>query len=470
MEENINNSQSKLNSKKISDSEKPSIYSKVFKIEGLINTIKIFLDNKSYINFKNTNKCINSKISKLIYINKELESQSITELTKIKNITKIKFSGDITLDPLIEELNPDTINEIEIEGNNCDCNCLTKLNNVKILRLYTQKADFAFLEKMKNLEVLFLRIYLLLKKKKNEKKIENPDPNIFLQPINKLQRLQILDIYHLKFDSIAIFSELENLEIINLSRCTIKKDFEYLAQFKRLKKLDLSYTNVDDISFLEKLTELIELNITFCKNIENIRSISNLNKLKNLSMGYITSRKNENRSINLSYIENLITLRYLDINNNNVENEIILSNLINLINLDISNTSITDIGFAEKLYKLDSLNISHNNIEDFQPLTKLLRLETLLAVNVDLKDITFIESLINLRHLDIKSNRKLFDFSPISKLKKIKTINLWATKIRDHLDTIDNFDHLVIFYLNNNDVNKKQIIELKEKNVLIRFV
>jgi Leucine-rich repeat (LRR) protein len=137
--------------------------------------------------------------------------------------------------------------------------------------------------------------------------------------------------------------------------------------------LDLTGGSNGRLSTLEDLylfPNLRELKIGF-NNIEDITPIGQLKKLEKLILV-------ENvRLRDLSGLEGLENLRYLDVSRNNIRSLEVINTLPELDYLDASYNNLTDFILTEKLPKLTTLKLGHNLIEKIEELEHAPTLEHL---------------------------------------------------------------------------------------------
>lgn len=177
--------------------------------------------------------------------------------------------------------------------------------------------------------------------------------------------------------------------------------------------------------------------------------------------------------IELSPIEALRDLKYIDISNTKVEELNPISNVTFLNHLNISNTPTKDIQFIKYSDKLEYLDISNTQIEDISELGNLKSLRILKAVNspivsfsvlnsmqaltkLDLNNSNFtsiedIQELKNLKHLDVSGNN-LSNLDLMAGLSGLEEVNLSGTNIVD-LTPLADLSSLKMVNINNTAVS-----------------
>ncbi|HCV2828535.1 TPA: leucine-rich repeat domain-containing protein [Listeria monocytogenes] len=138
--------------------------------------------------------------------------------------------------------------------------------------------------------------------------------------------------------------------------------------------------------------------------------------------------------VNLSGMENLTNLSYLDLIDNQISDISLLSNLTNLSYLDLTDNQISDISLLSNLTNLSYLDLENNQISDISPLSNLTKLVILsLAIN-QISDISPLSNLTNLELLPLAENQ-ISDISPLSNLTKLNYLfldnqNISASKVK----------------------------------------
>ena len=247
-------------------------------------------------------------------------------------------------------------------------------------------------------------------------------------------------------------------------------DISPLKDLTKLKKLVLKNNKIEDLSAIGNLTNLEELDLYGNRGIKSINGFENLKKLKKLLL---------NRTVGITDISPLKEckdLEELSIQNNKVSSIEALKDHEKLTLLDISgNKQITDLSPLEKSTKmtrllangnkiesLDSLkkltelkeiHISENNIKDLSPLEELVNLEDLdISNNPDIKSLDVLKNLTNITELKINNAKKVTDFSPISKLKKLDDLTIIRSGLTD-VSFLKGLNEITEMSLQNNQIS-----------------
>lgn len=101
-----------------------------------------------------------------------------------------------------------------------------------------------------------------------------------------------------------------------------------------------------------------------------------------------------------------------------------------LTELFVDKNDIIDLSPIEALTELRWLNCSYTKVNDLKPLSKLVKLYWLHCSSTDIDDLHPVSELINLRILFCEST-KIRDLSPLSNLNNLYTLNCNNTKVRD---------------------------------------
>lgn len=230
-------------------------------------------------------------------------------------------------------------------------------------------------------------------------------------------------------------------KIINVERTVVNKVTELNLQsreieklrgiesFTKLKKLELQNNKISDDSKLAYLTALEELNLANNNLANSYRSIENLYSLKilDLTKNGIKDLESIDKLIeNIAAKKKKVVLERLILGSNELQDEdiTVLSKLTTLTNLDISGNEITDLRPIVTNENIDTLNISKNKISDILPLAQLINLKNLSMANNLVEDLNPIKDL-PLNNLNIGANR-------ISDITALENLNLTKLEMQDN--------------------------------------
>lgn len=167
----------------------------------------------------------------------------------------------------------------------------------------------------------------------------------------------------------ASFESVQNLRLDNAQISTI----EGFEVFKNLKHLSLSGNFISNIIPLTKLTPLETLELS--KNqIVAPSGINLLERLESLDLSY--------NNLKYAFCCMFVSLRYLKLNNNKIQQLIFLNNFNSLLEeIDVSNNLIKNITLKTPLPSLKKLNASGTFITQVNDLIHMQMLEELILKN-----------------------------------------------------------------------------------------
>lgn len=347
-------------------------------------------------------------------------------------------------------------------------------------------------------------------------RIDNYKYDLLPCDINKFQNLKYLNINkgNIKKISEKMFS-LKNLYEIDLSDNKLLLVNENFSPLDKLEKLNLSNNIIKEVP-----DNILKLNELFYLNLENnyIKTLPNtFPNTSKLALIYLSKNKIEGLpptfynlkhldTLDLSYnkikkldpaINSLKTLNTLNLSNNFIS--VIPKDfyqLNNLRHLDLGKNEFESFpGHLLLLNKLKILSLYGNYINDLCTLEKVdlkrSRLENLIVTDNNINGISEFTNIKSLRELSAEKNKvqkldninlesdleriyldlnNITDFSPLLKLKKIKTISLIGNNISTIPASINDVNHKIKLYLSYNPIPEKEFSKIKNKNVVIRFV
>lgn len=282
--------------------------------------------------------------------------------------------------------------------------------------------------------------------------------------------------------------EIKNIDVIleftKLRDITITSNTTVdLTGLNQLKNLNFVFLNFPLISFPDsKNNSIIHIKLN-SNNLSQISGLENFLKLERIDL--INSNKNK-IPLNLEVLSKNIHLTYLTFNNfllNNFESisklklKTFISNYSNLVNLDnivflknvntlsIANSNLENLDFLNFFENLESLGISGNKkIKDFTPITKLIKLEYLYLNSLDLDNIDFLPLSRQLRVIRATDN-EIENIDILSKYPKIRKIVLHNNKINKIPDFQNS--HLEYLWVNNNNIKYLPDLPKTLKGLLI---
>ncbi|HDR4421387.1 TPA: NEAT domain-containing protein, partial [Bacillus cereus] len=175
------------------------------------------------------------------------------------------------------------------------------LLRVKYLEVYEgyQIKDYSALEKMENLESLFIN---------SPKKIDNMGIKD-LTPLSKLQKLRVLSIENHQITDLKPIANVSSLKMLHL-RGNDVVDVSPLSGMNNLKNLNISKNKIEDIKPVFKLLGLEKLNVN-SNSISHIDGIEQLKQLDEIEMGW-------NNISNISSLQGLMKLSKINVSGNKI--------------------------------------------------------------------------------------------------------------------------------------------------------
>ena len=246
----------------------------------------------------------------------------------------------------------------------------------------------------------------------------------------------------------------DKVENLNLSHNNIS-DIRPLKDLKKIKKLDLSFNNLKDYSIhsindirkdVIKENSFLVKNITI--NLDNNNLVEKeINEIKNIIIsGYEISSNSDGKENNQTTLLNKL---------NRLEKKILgyFNNKLNIkltgkeVKIDLNNKNIGSVELnllsGVDFKDLEEINLSHNNISDIEPLKNFKKLK-----NIDLS-FNKINNINSLKRISKINN----------KLEKIKLNNNMIKDVEIIKENI--FPYIIEINLDNNNINKKDIDEIK---------
>ena len=194
-----------------------------------------------------------------------------------------------------------------------------------------------------------------------------------------------------------------------------------LQTLSKLTEFDLSEKEAADPFAFRPIQDLSGLE--FCRNL----TILNLN-------GELMPPAGASH-FDISVLEGLGNLEYLELSNNQIRDLGPLRNLVNLSTLILSRNQIAETASLVNLDRLTTLDLSQNQIADplpgqKLPLAQVSALEILDLSQNQISDLSPFSSLTNLRELDL-SQCQISDISPLQPLTNLIALNLSNNQIQD---------------------------------------
>jgi internalin A len=166
--------------------------------------------------------------------------------------------------------------------------------------------------------------------------------------------------------------------------------------------------DLKDLSPLQNLYHLRYLDVSTTKinDFEPIKHLINL------------------QALNISYVERFPVLRYVGLLNSYISTSLSpLGNLINLKWLNISSAGVIDLSPLKNLTNLQYLDISGNSVKELTPLQNMKNLKTFKAkFSRKINDITILQNFTQLKEIDLFLTKEFRCVEKFCKLKNYRTI------------------------------------------------
>jgi Leucine-rich repeat (LRR) protein/putative cell wall-binding protein len=216
----------------------------------------------------------------------------------------------------------------------------------------------------------------------------------------------------------------------------LKSDVEMINRFSPYSQ------NISNITGIEHMINLNYLDLSY-NQISNIEPIKGLTNLYSLEL-------NGNIISNIEPLQGLTNLYSLQVNDNLISNIEPLQGLTNLIILDLSKNQISNIESLKGLTELVGLSLADNQIINIDPLRKLTKLTRLYIPGNQIINLGPLRELTKLRELKL-GNNQITNLEPLSKLAHITTLDLENNKIID-LEPLSKLTYLSMSHLENNKI------------------
>jgi len=223
-------------------------------------------------------------------------------------------------------------------------------------------------------------------------------------------------------------------------RSEINKDTGdiFLSDVQKITKLDLNYTYeghdvIKNLSGLEYLSNLTYLNLGENREENKVTSLAPLKNLKNLRELYIDF----NQTSNIDALSGLTNLKVLHLGGNKITSVEALRNLTNLEYLYVGveyidgGNNVTDISPLIGLTNLKELGLyGNNNITNIDALKGMTKLTLLNLRGPHINSIAALSGMKNMRNLYVgTSNSKIADISVLKNMTELRELDLAGNKI-----------------------------------------
>lgn len=270
---------------------------------------------------------------------------------------------------------------------------------------------------------------------------------------------ELTDFYDKDIKDIRGIEYFTNLKQLNLNSNPIE-DLSLLGNLTNLEKLCIEGTKENDFTFLSNLVKLKKLYMSV-NNVNNVEFLENLNELEDFKMAELTS----DGQFDLSNVFELTSLKTLDLSGIQwlTENELSeMYKLSNLEELSLINDNIGNIEFMrplnlKRLYIGNNLADNYggeNYVTDFSPISNMTSLTSIDICELKgVQNLDDFSNLVNLTCLWLERGElrdaSALDKDNLNKVESWSNLWLWYNHIRDEYIVTDNeemtFDIPVIF-------------------------
>lgn len=267
-----------------------------------------------------------------------------------------------------------------------------------------------------------------------------------LNPLLKIQSLEILNASKTGISEILPVKELMNLQTLNVSFCGIQ-DISPVTNLKTLKSIDISSTKVIDMSAVAGLKNLRFLNINNCA-IVGVKPVLQLSDLEYLYAEGVPAVSNSISMLwdsipdaliiyqtgKLTEWWNGLSVTWKEIFNNieptgSTPTQEQLHKLASIRLLDLSESrNISDLQPLKMLARLENLNISRLPVADITPLSSISRLQVLNCSDTPVTDLTALATHRNISGLYL-SNTQINDIDVVEGFAKLKILDISGTQV-----------------------------------------
>ncbi len=272
----------------------------------------------------------------------------------------------------------------------------------------------------------------------------NLSRNAYLQKLDPVARLSMLETLLLSGTEITDLTPLENLsflKILDISQ-TRNANLEPLKNLYNLEQLNISNSRVESLEPLHGLSELQLVKADGSRiKAEQVYAL----KLAQPAVSVIYQTDDLRLWWgNLSNTWRQIFEQYVDIDINPKAEQ--LQAIADLKEVEVSNSSIQSLLPLSRLYFLEKLQMNGNGIQDLSPLADKQFLRILYISGNPISDLQAVSKLTHLEELNIEST-PISDLSPLQNLVNLRLLNAGGTQIKSlkPLSGMNRLEELSIF-------------------------
>ena len=243
-----------------------------------------------------------------------------------------------------------------------------------------------------------------------------------ISPLENLHKLYDVNVSNTMITDVAPLQGLVNLHFINIENTKVS-DISSLSNLDKLNEINFSSTPVSNINVLSNMPHLTKI---YCDNSSVSKEMANAYKMNNPNVLVI----NESEAL-LAWWNELPsfwkTLLKDQANTSINPTKEELHSIINIRNLKVDHY-MQDVTPINRLTNIEYLDLSDSKIDDISPLYGLHNLKSLNISNTKVSDLTPLASNKNLRELNIE-NTNVESLSPLHEINSLSKIYADGTNV-----------------------------------------
>ena len=265
-----------------------------------------------------------------------------------------------------------------------------------------------------------------------------------IEPLSS--RLTLLNINSTSVSDISVLSNFSDIEQFDARNCNISN----IPAFKSTKlwTVELSNNHINDLSPLNDVSTIMYLDLSD-NEIISLEPLSNCKELKSINV-------NRNKLTSLKGLENAIRLEKLNCTENEIASIDGIKNCTILREVNFNVNKISDISLLGKSSEsLTNVYMNDNNISDLSCFTNAVKLHYLSFDNNNVESIAPIGNCVSLLAVSGENN-KIQSISDLKNLVKLQYIYFPHNQISD-ISVMENilFEHkLYVLDLSGNNISK----------------
>jgi hypothetical protein len=276
-------------------------------------------------------------------------------------------------------------------------------------------------------------------------------------PVGKIKTLKVLDLSHLKFQSIDFLKELRDLEEIAFFQPgDAVTDISALAGHTKLKKANFYAFQFQDLGPLKDATEMTELSL-YSTKVNDLSPLAGMKGLRDLNL-YACPLTDLSPLAELTELTKL-DLYFLD----EVQDFSPLARLTKLEDLVLTFTKFKDLSLLTSMPELAKLQLWKCPIEDWAPLAKLTKLNELNVSDTSFSDASLLAQAHGLKSFAFEQCPRLTDVGPLKSLPELESMRLRETPVDvANAELFKGFPKLKYVALSKKQVSPEQVDKLME--------